>query len=216
MLEPREKIASRIAQLLNEGDLVNLGIGLPTLVANYIPEEKHILLHSENGFIGLGPKPDDGAEDADITNAAGKPVTIITGGACFDSAMSFAIIRGGHLNATVLGAFEVDEKGNLANWMVPGMMVSGMGGAMDLVSGAKKVIIGMEHTKKDGSPKILKQCTLPLTALHEVDFIVTELGVMEVTPQGIAVRELSEGVSMAQICAMTEADLITTALWPKV
>ena len=208
MANPREIIAKRVARFFKDGDVVNLGIGLPTAVANYIPEGVNIFLHSENGFIGLGPTPPEGQEQKDVVNAGGQPVTIVPGGACFDSAMSFAIIRGGHLAATVLGALEVDEKGNLANWMVPGKMVPGMGGAMDLVAGARKVIIAMEHTTKEGAPKILKECTLPLTASGEVDYIVTELGFMEVTKDGIVLRELAPGVTVEEIQAKTQATLI--------
>ncbi|MFZ5753155.1 MAG: CoA transferase subunit B [Bacillota bacterium] len=208
MANPREIIAKRIARFFKVGDVVNLGIGLPTAVANYIPEGVNIFLHSENGFIGLGPTPPEGQEQKDVVNAGGQPVTIVPGGACFDSAMSFAIIRGGHLAATVLGALEVDEKGNLANWMIPGKMVPGMGGAMDLVAGARKVIIAMEHTTKEGAPKILKECTLPLTARGEVDYIVTELGLMEVTEEGIVLRELAPGVTVEEIQAKTQATLI--------
>lgn len=211
MSSPREIIAQRVAKFFKEGDLVNLGIGMPTAVANYLPAGSNIMLHSENGFIGLGPTPAQGEEEKDLVNAGGGPVTIVPGGACFDSAMSFALIRGGHLAATVLGALEVDEKGNLANWMVPGKMVPGMGGAMDLVAGARKVIIAMEHTTKEGAPKILKNCTLPLTAANEVDIIVTELGVMEVTQEGIVLRELAPGVTVEEIQAKTEARLIIPA-----
>ncbi len=208
MSEIRERIVKRVAGFFQDGDLVNLGIGMPTMVANYIPENINVLLQSENGFIGIGPSPEAGQEDKDVVNAGGMPVTIVTGGACFDSATSFALIRGGHVAATVLGALEVDEQGNLANWIVPGKLVPGMGGAMDLVVGANKVIIAMEHTTKDGSPKILKSCTLPLTAVNEVDYIVTELGMMEVTPDGIVLRELAEGVSVEDIQAKTQATLI--------
>jgi 3-oxoacid CoA-transferase B subunit len=179
MADIRELIVKRVAAFFEEGDLGNLGIGMPTLVANYIPPDKGIMLQSENGFIGIGPSPESGLEEKDTVNAGGAPVTIVPGGACFDSAMSFALIRGGHVDITVLGALEVDEKGNLANWIVPGKLVPGMGGAMDLVVGARKVIIAMEHTTKDGAPKILKKCTLPLTAVNCVDWIVTELGVMK-------------------------------------
>ncbi len=208
MSETRERIVKRVAKFFKDGDLVNLGIGMPTLVANYIPDEINVMLQSENGFIGIGPNPKPGEEDKDIVNAGGMPVTILDNGACFDSAMSFALIRGGHVDATVLGALEIDEKGNLANWIVPGKMVPGMGGAMDLVVGAKMVIIAMEHTTKDGSPKILKECTLPLTAVNVVDYIVTELGVMEMTDKGIVLKELAEGVTVEDIQAKTEAKLI--------
>lgn len=208
MSNPREIIAKRVARFFNEGDLVNLGIGMPTAVANYIPAGSNIMLQSENGFIGLGPTPSLGLEDKDVVNAGAAPVTILPGGVCFDSATSFALIRGGHLAATVLGALEVDEKGNLANWMVPGKMVPGMGGAMDLAAGARKVIIAMEHTTKKGAPKILKKCTLPLTAANEVDYIVTELGVMKVTKDGIVLKELASGVTVEEIQSKTEAKLI--------
>ncbi len=208
MSDIRERIVKRVAKFFEDGDLVNLGIGMPTMVANYIPEDINVMLQSENGFIGIGPSPEPGQEDKDTVNAGGMPVTILDGGACFDSAMSFALIRGGHVAATVLGALEVDEKGNLANWIVPGKLVPGMGGAMDLVVGANKVIIAMEHTTKDGSPKILKQCSLPLTAVNEVDYIVTELGMMEMTKEGIVLRELAEGVTVEDIQSKTEATLI--------
>lgn len=208
MVNPRELIAKRVARFFNAGDLVNLGIGMPTAVANYIPADSGIMLHSENGFIGLGPTPQADMLQKDVVNAGGAPVTMVPGAACFDSAQSFALIRGGHLAATVLGALEVDENGNLANWMVPGKMVPGMGGAMDLVAGARKVIIAMEHATKEGAPKILRKCSLPLTAANEVDWIVTELGVMEVTKQGIVLRELAPGVSVQAIQLQTEATLI--------
>ncbi len=208
MSDTRERIVKRVAKFFEDGDLVNLGIGMPTMVANFIPDGINILLQSENGFTGIGPSPEPGTEDKDVVNAGGMPVTILPGGACFDSATSFALIRGGHVDATVLGALEVDEKGNLANWIVPGKLVPGMGGAMDLVTGAKKVIIAMEHTTKTGDPKILKECTLPLTAVNAVDFIVTELGVMEMTKEGIVLKELAEGVTAADIQAKTQAQLI--------
>ncbi|NMA36848.1 MAG: CoA transferase subunit B [Papillibacter sp.] len=208
MADTRERIVKRVAKFFKDGDLVNLGIGMPTMVANYIPADVHIMLQSENGFIGLGPSPEPGKEDKDTVNAGGQFVTIVPGGACFDSAMSFALIRGGHVDATVLGALEVDEKGNLANWIVPGKMVPGMGGAMDLVVGAKHVIIAMEHNNKDGAPKILKHCKLPLTAINVVNWIVTELGVMEVTKEGIVLRELAPGVTVEEIQSRTEATLI--------
>lgn len=208
MVNPRELIAKRVARFFQAGELVNLGIGMPTAVANYIPADSGIMLHSENGFIGLGPTPQADMLEKDVVNAGGAPVTMVPGAACFDSAQSFALIRGGHLAATVLGALEVDENGNLANWMVPGKMVPGMGGAMDLVAGARSVIIAMEHATKNGSPKILKKCSLPLTAANEVDWIVTELGVMEITKQGIVLRELAPGVSVQDIQLQTEATLI--------
>ena len=203
----KEMIARRIAKELKDGDVVNLGIGLPTMVANYIPEDINVMLQSENGFVGLGSEPKEGELDKDIVNAGGQPVTIKQGAAFFDSAVSFGIIRGGHVDATVLGALEVDQKGNLANFMVPGKMVPGMGGAMDLVSGAKKVIIAMLHTAK-GAPKILKKCQLPLTAVGKVNLIVTELGVMEVTPNGLVLQEIAPGVDLEEILRGTEADLI--------
>ncbi|MBN2286760.1 MAG: CoA transferase subunit B [Tissierellales bacterium] len=203
----KEVIAKRVALELNDGDLVNLGIGLPTLVANYIPEGVEVFFQSENGLIGLGPVPEKGQEDWDLTNAGGQPVTLLTGGCYFDSATSFGIIRGGHVDATVLGALEVDEKGNLANWKVPGKMVPGMGGAMDLTVGAKKVIIAMQHTQK-GEHKILKECTLPLTAKQQVDLIVTEMAVIEVTHEGLVLKEIGPDTTVADVVAATGATLI--------
>ena len=203
--EGRLLIVKRVAKELKDGDVVNLGIGLPTEVANYIPEGMDVTLQSENGYIGIGAAPAEGQEDKDLANAGGKYSSIVKGGACFNSATSFGIIRGGHVNMTVLGALQVDEKGNLANWMIPGKMVPGMGGAMDLVAGAKKVIVAMEHTQK-GSPKILKECTLPLTAVHEVDLIVTEMGVMEVTKNGLVLKEIAPETTIEEIKAATAAD----------
>jgi acetate CoA/acetoacetate CoA-transferase beta subunit len=203
----REVIVKRVAKELKDGDLVNLGIGLPTQVVNFIPEGVDVLLHSENGFVGLGPTPKPGDEDKDIVNAGAQPASHVAGAAYFDSAMSFTIIRGGHLDVTVLGALQVDQKGNLANWMIPGKMVPGMGGAMDLVVGAKRVIVAMEHTAK-GEAKILKQCNLPLTAAGEVDTIVTEMGVMKVTPQGLVLTEIAPETTVDEVISMTEADLI--------
>ncbi|MEG1451128.1 MAG: 3-oxoacid CoA-transferase subunit B [Cetobacterium sp.] len=203
----REIIAKRVAQEFKDGDVVNLGIGLPTEVANYIPDSIYVALQSENGLIGMGPTPSEAEADCRISNAGGSLVTIAPGGCFFDSFTSFGIIRGGHVDATVLGALQVDEKGNLANWMVPGKMVPGMGGAMDLVVGAKKVIIAMEHTAK-GSPKILKNCTLPLTAANEVNLIVTEKGVLEVTDKGLVLKELSPFSSVEDIIATTEATIL--------
>ncbi|MEN8076048.1 3-oxoacid CoA-transferase subunit B [Clostridioides difficile] len=205
----KEKIAERIAKELKDGDVVNLGIGLPTLVANYIPDHVNVILQSENGFVGLGPAADESNKNKNIVNAGGEHVTINEGSAFFDSATSFGIIRGGHVDATVLGALEVDEKGNLANYMIPGKMIPGMGGAMDLVSGAKKVIIAMTHTSK-GAPKILKECTLPLTAVGQVDLIVTEKGVIEVTKDGLVLKEVAPDVTVEEVINSTEAKLIVS------
>lgn len=201
-------IAKRVAQEFKDGDLINLGIGLPTLVANYFPPHKKIWLQSENGFIGMGPKPKEDEFDPDIVDAGGNPVTLAKGACCFDSATSFALIRGGHLDATVLGALQVDEEGNLANWLIPGKLVPGMGGAMDLVVGAKRVIVATEHNLKDGSPKILHKCTLPLTALHVVDLIVTELAVIDVTEDGLVLREVAPYTTIEEVIERTEANLI--------
>lgn len=203
----RERLIKRIAQELPDGALVNLGIGMPTMVANYIPKDRTILLHSENGFTGLGPAAQKGQENPSIVNAGGQPVTIVPGGAFFDSAMSFAIIRGGHVDYTVLGALEVDMEGNLANYMIPGKMVPGMGGAMDLVAGAKNVIVAMEHVNKNGAPKILKKCSLPLTAKGEVDLIVTDMAFIRVTKKGLVLEELAEGVTVEEVVKATEAPL---------
>ena len=205
----RELIVKRVAKELKDGDVVNLGIGMPTLVANYIPEDMDVTFQSENGFLGLGPAPEAGSEDEYIVNAGAQPVTITPGGMFFDSATSFAIIRGGHVDVTVLGALQVDEEGNLANWMIPGKMVPGMGGAMDLVVGAKRVIVAMEHTAK-GAPKILKKCSLPLTARHQVNTIITEMGVMEVTAKGLELVEIAEGLTVEEVQAATEATLIVS------
>ncbi len=207
MMNPKEIIARRVAKELHDGDVVNLGIGLPTMVSNYIPSNVDITFQSENGMLGLGPTPNPGEEDYDLTNAGGQPVTMAIGGACFDSSTSFGIIRGGHVDATVLGSLQVDQEGNIANWIIPGKMVPGMGGAMDLLVGAKKVIVAMQHTS-NGKHKILKKCTLPFTAVKEVDMIVTELGVMEITDQGILLTELAPGVTIEEIQAATEATLI--------
>ncbi|MFA6029637.1 MAG: 3-oxoacid CoA-transferase subunit B [Elusimicrobiota bacterium] len=211
--DKRVRIAQRIARELPDNSLVNLGIGMPTMVADYLPKDRTILLHSENGFIGLGPSPEKGKEDLDTVNAGGKPVTMIPGGCYFDSAMSFSIIRGGHLDVTVLGALEVDEEGNLANYMIPGKMVPGMGGAMDLVVGAKKVIISMEHVSKNGASKILPKCTLPLTARKEVDLIVTDMAVIRVTPQGLVLEEVAEDTTVEEVVKKTAARL---TLAPKI
>lgn len=202
----KEFISKRVAKELKDGDVVNLGIGLPTMVANYVPEGMNVLFQSENGFIGLGPAPLESNEDPNIVNAGGQCVTVLPGGVFFDSAISFGIIRGGHVDVTVLGALEVDEKGNLANWMIPGKMVPGMGGAMDLVVGAKKVIIAMEHTAK-GNHKILKECKLPLTAANEVNLIITEMGVIEVTQNGLFLMEINPNFTIEDVQKATEAEL---------
>jgi len=203
----KEIIAKRVAMELEDGDVVNLGIGLPTMVANYVPDDIEVILQSENGFIGMGSAPEEGKEIKNLVNAGGTPVTTLPGAAFFDSAVSFGIIRGGHVDATVLGALQVDEKGNLANWMIPGKMVPGMGGAMDLVVGAKKVIVAMTHTAK-GNAKILKQCNLPLTAKAQVNLIVTEMGVMEVTEEGLVLKEINPEFTVEDVKAATEASLI--------
>ena len=207
-MDKRDIIARRAAGFFEDGDLGNLGIGVPTLVVKYLPSDIDVMLHSENGFIGLGPTPEPDDVDKDTLNAGGYPVSLMPGGCCFDSAFSFMLARGGHVDITILGALEVDEKGDLANWHVPGKLVPGMGGAMDIVCGAKKVIITMEHTTRDGEPKILNRCRLPLTAVNVVDFIVTELGMMEVTDGGIVLRELTAGVTVEDIQSKTEATLI--------
>lgn len=202
-------IASRVAKELCNGDIVNLGIGLPTRVANFIPKGIEIILQSENGFLGLGPSPKEGDLDESIVNAGGQPVTILPGGCFFDSVTSFGIIRGGHVDVSVLGALQVDQQGNIANYMIPGKMVPGMGGAMDLVTGAKKVIVAMEHTAK-GAHKILKACNLPLTAVNAVDLIITEMGVIEVTPKGLKLIEINPEYTVDEVIAATEAPLIVT------
>lgn len=207
MQDLKNFIAARVAKELKDGDVVNLGIGLPTLVPNHLGADVNLILQSENGFVGLGNTPAEGEEDMDITNAGGKPAGIIPGGAFFDSATSFLIIRGGHVDATILGALQVDEKGNIANWIIPGKMVPGMGGAMGLVVGAKKVIVAMEHTNK-GKHKILKECELPLTAQGVVDLIVTEMGVMEVTDEGLLLTEYNPEFTVEQIQESTGCPLV--------
>ncbi len=210
MADIKHFIAKRVAKELKDGDVVNLGIGLPTLVADYIPSDYDVTFQSENGFVGIGPAPEKGKEDVDLINAGAQYVSVKPGSAFFDSAVSFGIIRGGHVDATVLGALQVDEEGNLANWIIPGVMVPGMGGAMDLVSGAKKVIIAMQHTNK-GKHKILKKCTLPLTAEKEVDLIVTEMGVIEVMPFGLLLKEINTDYSVEQVVEATEADIMISS-----
>lgn len=203
----REIIGKRVAKELHEGDYVTLGIGLPTEAANYIPPNIHVMIHSENGIIGIGAKPEADKIDSKIINAGGQPVTLQTGAAFFDSQTSFVMVRGGHIDATVLGALQVDEEGNVANWMIPSVMVPGIGGAMDLVVGAKKVIVAMEHLAKN-KIKILKRCTLPLTAAHEVDLIITERCVLRVTKEGLVLEEINPLFSLEEITSTIEAKLI--------
>lgn len=207
MADLKARIAKRAAKEFKDGDVANLGIGLPTMVANYLPEGVHIILQSENGFTGLAGAAEKGKEDVDVINSGGGYVTFLPTGNFFGSEESFSIIRGGHVDATVLGAMEVDQHGNLANWIVPGKMVAGMGGAMDLVVGAKKVIIAMLHTQK-GAHKILKECTLPYTALKVVDMIITEMGVMEITEEGVVLTELHPDYTFEEIQAATGCELI--------
>ncbi len=205
--ETKNFIAKRVARELHDGDLVNLGIGLPTLVGNFLPKDVSINLQSENGLIGLGPAPTEDQYDKDITNAGGQVVTLVDGGMYFDSALSFSIIRGGHVDVTVLGCLQVDQTGSLASWIIPGKMVPGMGGAMDLVTGAKKVIIATTHTNR-GLPKILKECTLPLTAKNQVNMIITEMGVMEIKDDGLHLLEYNPEYTLEQVIEATDATLI--------
>ena len=204
----RELIVKRVAKELKDGDVVNLGIGVPTMVANYIPEDMDVTFQSENGFLGLGPAPEAGNEDPLIVNAGGQPVSIKPGGTFFDSATSFMLIRGGHVDVTVLGALQVDEEGNLANWMIPGKMVPGMGGAMDLVAGVGRVVVVMDHNSKHGESKVLKACTLPLTGKGVVNRIISNLGVLDVVPGGLKIVELADGVTEADLRAATDATIV--------
>ena len=207
MASAKQTIAQRAGGELKDGQIINLGIGLPTMIANYVPEGVDVVFQTENGGIGVGPAPAPGCEDRDRANAGNQPISLIAGGSYFDSATSFAMIRGGHVDATFLGTLQVDEAGNIANWIVPGGMLAGMGGAMDLVVGAKNVIVAMEHVNKNGAPKILKKCSLPLTAKGEVDLIVTDMAFIRVTKKGLVLEEIAEGTTVEEVIKATEAPL---------